>query len=109
MKKENETPSNDVLHQVEVPKNENYVVGEKYPGYLRILSSDCMQFEKKKKCNIKNKLVTVASTGDFTLQNNENCIKLTISINKANGSFSTLLRQIDKAVQEIAKLKLLSI
>lgn len=109
MKKENETPSNDVVQKVEVSKNENYEVGEKYPGYLRILSSDCMQFEKKKKCNIKNKLVTVASTGDFTLQNNENCIKLTISINKANGSFSTLLRQIDKAVQEIAKLKLLSI
>lgn len=109
MKNENEKPSNDVVRQVEVSRDENYVVGSKYPGYLRILSSDCMQFEKKKNRNIKNKLVTVASTGDFTLQNNENCIKLTISINKANGSFSTLLRQIDKAVQEIAKLKLLSI
>ena len=109
MKNENENTSNDVVHQVEVAKEENYEVGAKYPGYLRILSSDCMQFEKKKSRNIRNKLVTVASTGDFTLQNNDNCIKLTISINKANGSFCTLLKQIDKAVQEIAKLKLLSI
>lgn len=109
MKNENESPSNDVVRQVEVSKDESYVIGAKYPGYLRVLSSDCVQFEKKKNRNIKNKLVTVASTGDYTLQNNENCIKLTISINKANGSFSTLLKQIDRAVQEIAKLKLLSI
>lgn len=94
---------------VKVEVNDGYEVGKKYPGYLVVKSSECMEFTKRQHKECKNALVTVAQTSDYTLQANDNCIKLTITIAKETGSFGLLMRKVDAAMMEVANRKLLTL
>lgn len=105
----NETNQSEEKAKVTSNPNDGYEVGKKYPGYLVVKSTECMEFTKRQHKECKNALVTVAQTSDYTLQANDNCIKLTITIAKESGSFGMLMRKVDAAMMEVANRKLLTL
>lgn len=88
---------------------DGYEVGKKYAGYLTVKSPECMEFTKKRHTECKNAMVTVATSSDYTIQANENYLRLTITINKESGNFATLMRKVDAAMMEVANSKLLDL